>query len=84
MAISYLSDSKVQINLIHSHIGLEYLIIDMTSIMLHLMLFKFRYNYHDSKMSFQNENFGMMDEAYFVPRTEILDWLHNLLHVSSS
>lgn len=32
-------------------------------------------------MSYQNENFGMMDEGYFVPRTEILEWLNNLLRV---
>lgn len=32
-------------------------------------------------MSYQKESFGMMDEGYFVPRTEILDWLNNLLNV---
>lgn len=29
----------------------------------------------------QKESFGMMDEGYFVPRTEILDWINNLLNV---
>ena len=32
-------------------------------------------------MSYQNENFGMMDEGYFVPRGEILNWLNTLLQV---
>lgn len=32
------------------------------------------------KMS-QKESFGIMDDCYFVPRTEILDWINNLLHV---
>lgn len=32
-------------------------------------------------MSFQNEKIGMMDEAYFVPRGEILNWLNTLLQV---
>lgn len=27
------------------------------------------------------ESFGIMDDCYFVPRTEILDWLNNLLDV---
>ena len=34
-------------------------------------------------MSYQKESFGMMDEGYFVPRTQILDWLNSLLNVSS-
>lgn len=29
----------------------------------------------------QKESFGIMDECYFVPRTEIIDWINNLLHV---
>jgi microtubule-associated protein, RP/EB family len=29
----------------------------------------------------QNENFGIMDEGYFVPRSEILSWVNNLLKV---
>jgi hypothetical protein len=28
-----------------------------------------------------NENFGIMDEGYFVPRTEIITWIHDLLKV---
>ena len=35
------------------------------------------------KMSLQNENFGIMDEGYFVPRGEILSWLNGLLQVRS-
>lgn len=29
----------------------------------------------------QKESFGIMDEGYFVPRTEIIDWINNLLNV---
>ncbi len=29
----------------------------------------------------QNENFGIMDEGYFVPRSEILTWVNDLLKV---
>ncbi len=32
-------------------------------------------------MSYQKESFGMMDEGYFVPRGEIVDWINNLLDV---
>jgi len=32
-------------------------------------------------MNYQNESFGMMDEGYFVPRTEILNWINALLKV---
>lgn len=32
-------------------------------------------------MSYQKENFGMMDEGYFVPRGEIIDWINELLDV---
>ena len=32
-------------------------------------------------MSFQNEKIGMMDEAYFVSRGDILKWLNDLLQV---
>lgn len=31
-----------------------------------------------------NDNFGMMDEGYFVPRKEIIDWINKLLKVLSS
>ena len=34
-------------------------------------------------MTTQNENFGIMDEAYFVSRTEILSWVNDLLKVPS-
>jgi len=34
-------------------------------------------------MSYQRESFGMMDEGYFVPRSEIIDWINNLLDVLS-
>lgn len=33
-------------------------------------------------MSHGTEAFGIMDEAYFVPRSEIIAWVNNLLHVS--
>lgn len=33
-------------------------------------------------MANQNENFGIMDEGYFVPRTEIISWVNDLLKVS--
>jgi hypothetical protein len=32
-------------------------------------------------MSYQKEKFGMMDEAYFVPKSEILAWINDLLKV---
>ena len=32
-------------------------------------------------MSYQKESFGMMDEGYFVPRGEIIDWINSLLQV---
>lgn len=32
-------------------------------------------------MSYQKESFGMMDEGYFVPRGELIDWINNLLDV---
>jgi hypothetical protein len=35
------------------------------------------------KMNHSNEAFGIMDEAYFVPRSEILSWVNNLLKVLS-
>ena len=34
-------------------------------------------------MSYQNEKIGMMDEAYFVSRGDIINWLNNLLQVLS-
>jgi len=33
------------------------------------------------RMSFQNENIGMMDEGYFVSRGDILKWLNDVLQV---
>lgn len=35
-------------------------------------------------MSYQKENFGMMDEGYFVPRGELIDWINQILDVSLS
>ena len=35
----------------------------------------------EPRMSFQNENIGMMDEGYFVSRGDIIKWLNDLLHV---
>ena len=32
-------------------------------------------------MSYQKENFGMMDEGYFVPRGELIDWINQILDV---
>lgn len=32
-------------------------------------------------MSFQKENIGIMDEAYFVSRGDILKWANDLLQV---
>lgn len=32
-------------------------------------------------MNYTNESFGMMDEGYFVPRTEIISWINTLLKV---
>lgn len=32
----------------------------------------------------QNENFGIMDEGYFVPRSEILTWVNDLLKVQKT
>jgi len=29
-----------------------------------------------------NDNFGMMDEGYFVPRKEIIEWINKLLKVN--
>lgn len=33
------------------------------------------------KMSYQKQKFGIMDEAYFVPKSEILTWINDLLKV---
>ena len=35
-------------------------------------------------MSFQNEKIGMMDDAYFVSRGDIIKWLNELLQVIPS